>query len=355
MLRRRVLMVSAAYATFAGAAANGWAQVSKEILLERWESNWVAVADLEVTFELRNSGPATGGADGIIPFVVYTLRSNGIQYLSREVIPGRGIVNEASYDPSLHLGWRYNNSGRGHGWISARDQAYAGAPRWLSDLLRPPAWADYNPWGEHVRLSALLKSPTSHLRQALEQVDGRQAAVLDVYGEPQQASGQTLALSVWLDLERNAVPLRWVMYDQLSGLPRHTTLLGEYRSFDGTWLPMVISSTVGAGELAGTMSELRVQTNPDGPAVRLNAGLTPDECTVQFPPGTYVTNDQTEEWFIARGATTPEDAIREVYASGRDAATRETPPPRLHGALWLGTAALAGLLTGATLRLLRAK
>jgi hypothetical protein len=186
---------------------------------------------------------------------------------------------------------------------------------------------------EHMCLSAMLQDSESVVRPDLETVDGRSAAVLDVF-----RSG-ALAASVFLDVERNAVPLEWRMYRLHDGALRDTQRLRDYREYNGAWLPTRLELTWGPGSALSGSQVMTVSVQNGAPAILVNSGLSVEDCTVQFPPGAVVMDESAGTWFLAH--TGDDAALRAVYASAQGSA------PRASLAHW-STVLIGAMLAAAT-------
>lgn len=317
------------------------AEVTKESLKNAFDQNWGFIQDLEIRLEQTTAGTGTNGEEPI-PFQSALLRSDGMHVLAREERPAGGIVLEQSYDFATSEGMRLDSApalGRPHGYIHTDDScATMLGVQWLTDLLRAPG-VDVDQvarYGEYANLSGLLSSPNSRLRSETEIVNGRTAAVLDVFRE---AGSARPWFTVWLDLERNSVPLQWTLLNDLTGDIRFACRFSEYAEFDGAWLPLTVERYMGPGfPNSGLIAQRRVNMDDGVAQIHVNQGLTPADCTVQFPSGTLVMDVSGGEFYIAR-AERSLIPMQEAFAAARKA----LPIARRHdpASSWLGPSALA--------------
>jgi hypothetical protein len=289
------------------------ADVGKSDLLEIWETNWANVWALEVAFEHVNEGSLDG--EEPLPHVDYVYRWRDGQYWSRMTRPDE-ISDEVSFDYALHEGRRYHSTRVG--WVSSRDYGPGGAA-WAYHMLRPP-WVGTNPTPDPLSdLSAMLSDEHSRLRSQYENVDGRLAAVLDLYQPRPEGvegpddlwgeDGERVVTTVWLDIERG-VPLKWVRCDAAGGRISATVELKEYLQIDGAWLPTRIET-----DFAGGLYAVQAVLHDDDGQLRLsvNPTLGPDDCTVQFPNRTTVINEDTGElWISAAPGGTLAETMRNI-------------------------------------------
>jgi len=319
---------------------------SKQALRTAWEAQWARISDLEVVCTLTNQSPGGALPTGMIRALSWTLRWDGRRYWWREAQPGSTLAAAVSIDTQTRERrlLYYFDDGSPRGEIRTLAGQYLGATLWLVEMLRPP---EGHPATDS--LSDLLAAPDSvtSLRPATELVDDRQAAVLDVFGAAgSDAEGQVVR-TIWLDVERNAVPLKQQWYG-LDGSVRFTTYLRGYvEAAEGVWLPTRIESLDGFRH-RGVTRVLRVAVDSDGrPQIRINTGLTADDCTVQFPPGTVVVNADTGSSYVAVADELPaQELLFRLYAAGAGDARRFNQDVPVGWWLALAAAVASGGLFG---------
>jgi len=317
------------------------AQESKSDLLGAWESNWAAVYDLEVAFDHLAMGPPVD-EHGVVPKTEHLFRwSEGLCY-TRWTRVGVSTV-ESSFDSALHQSRRLYDPGR-FGYVSTMEN-----------------YAPGSIWGEHLLhsfgaqrcllsdLSAMLRSDKSRLRLAREEVRGRSAAVLDVRGE-----WEGPVTTVWLDVERASVPLKWVRLRE-DGSVDATVELMDYVQIDGVWLPKRIEvgcakDYVADSRSAGGLFVQQVREGEDGqPWIKVNSGLTAEQCSVNFPNGVSVIEVDTQKVYIVKNETlVPVMSVADQIAPIDD--SQQAP---YAGTPWLVVALLVGVGAGCALRLLK--
>ncbi len=313
-------------------------------LLESWEFNWGQIQDLEVVFE-ETANAVDSDDGGLIHFQKSLLRCNGTHLLSRVERPAQAITWDQSYDFVAQSGMSLHQApslARPMGWIKLDDP---GAPllglEWLCDLLHAPGLdaPQVARYGDYASLAALLLDPRSSLRPEPEIIDGCSALVLDVFDD---ANPGALWMTVWLDPQRNAVPLQWTLLGG-AGEVRFACRLGDYCEYAGAWLPGRIERWLGSGFPNTGLVAVRQICVADGAAqVRVNAGLTPADCSVQFPVGTVVMDDSNGEGYVAArdGALITMD---EAFARKAEAASEHAGMASAKSRLaWLGLAAALG-------------
>ncbi len=272
-------------------------------LLEAWEDNWGQIQDLEVVFE-ETAYAVNPDEAGLIPYQLALLRWNGTHLRSRVERPAQAITWDQSYDFVTETGMRLHTApglARPMGWINLEDfAASALGLEWLSDQLRAPGLdvAQSSRYGQYASLSVLLQDPLSRLRPEPATVDGRSTWVLDVYSD---TSPSVPWMTVWLDPHRSAMPVQWVLLDS-RGTVRFACRLREYCEYDGIWLPSTIERWLGSGFPATGLIAVRcIREVNSAPQIRLNSGLTPVDCSVEFPPGAVVMDDSDGEGFVVVG------------------------------------------------------
>jgi hypothetical protein len=158
-------------------------------------------------------------------------------------------------------------------------------------------------------LLSLLRTRQSHLRPALEEIDGHQCHVVDLLDE----SSNLPRMTAWIDCERGFLPLRQVYYAQ----PDYDAILMEFRIENaielkqGLWFAVKGRKTVypalkNVPELR-SLSEhvMEVDGWKEGkPALLINQGV-PDsffELWLHVPPGTVVWDKDTgDQWMVKEG------------------------------------------------------
>ena len=312
---------------------------SKQALRAAWQAQWARVHDLEISTTLTNGRTGVTLPGSMIRELAWTLRWDGRRFWWRETQPGSPLAAAISIDTQTRQRRMlyFFDDGRPRGEIRTFSGPYLGATLYLAEMLYPP---EGRPAAD--ALSDLLAAPDTHtaLRPATELVDDRQAAVLDVFGPPDSNLAGQVIRTIWLDVQRNAVPLmqQWYAPD---GRVRFTTRLRNYvEAAPGVWLPTRIES-LDAFRHVGVLRVLQVARDADGrPLIRVNSGLTAEDCTVQFPPGTLVTNADTGDWYVATApdATQPE-VLDRVYAMGQQHRQRFKRSTVLSFSSWAALAA----------------
>jgi hypothetical protein len=132
--------------------------------------------------------------------------------------------------------------------------------------------------------------------------------------------------------------------------------LTDYIQVEAVWLPKRIEVSFAdqySGDPRGAGGQLvqQVLETPDAhPWIKVDSALGSDACTVSFPPGTTVINEDTHEVWLAR-ADTMSPMTDQVCWVGGDQPTKR---PNTARAWALGTFAL-GLAGGCALRLLKGR
>ncbi len=311
---------------------------SKSELLAAWESQWQRVQDMEVSFTWLNHRADPSAPGGPIPELSVTFRWDGTRWWWAGKTPDFPRTGELSYDPvtrQQRILYYLNENDRPRGEIRTTDQGYPAGLVYLGRLMRP-VWTA----GNNTALSELLSSSDSVVRDQTEWVDGRETAVVDLYGPKGSLVEGQVYRTVWLDIERNAVPLKVEWYG-IDGRVEWTVLLRDYVQVSGVWLPMRVLTFDGGIYGPGASSELIVGRNASGePEIAINSGLTADDCTVQYPPGTLVTNADSGEWYVATASDAPRpEVLDRIYAVGQRHRQRWSLSTALSFRWWLALAA----------------
>ncbi|MCG3129169.1 MAG: hypothetical protein CHACPFDD_04079 [Phycisphaerae bacterium] len=273
-----------------------------------WESNWAGLSDIEVAFDHEwNTSSATTAYS-----FVYRWADHAIFWDSTETGTARGQL--VSFDSVKGTGRRWIKNGSV--MSGSRNYVAGGGTDWSLTLLRNPYHPDSPNHWKHTDLGALLAHSKSVVRPEGEVVDGRDATVVDVidlYDSPDFPN--SLTMTVWLDAERNAVPLLWTYYPR-PGAGGITGRLSDYVQVGGRWFPLRAQLLHGIGPNAGVSSEMRVKVVAGAPSIRVNQGLSAADVAVAIPPRAPVVNEDTGELYVASGPRSTRDVLADAFDAG---------------------------------------
>jgi hypothetical protein len=287
---------------------------SKAELLDRWERNWAGVSRLEVCFDRDWSLGEI--RQGQVPYISYRFRCEPEVAVWWQSQWGEGNGVTASYECSTAES-RMRSAQKSLWRSSLKNYARDGGTDWMLSMLRSPYPSSDSEYYLSMDLSGLLRNSNASIRPALENVEGRAAAVLD-YVDP--AEGGPGSMTVWLDVdvERNAVPLRWQSCPQASGGPLTQVDLYDFGEVDGAWFSTRMRMAFG-GALAGDLSELRAYpcAGSDEP-IQIQAMPAPP-LTIQFYKHAPVVDEDTGGIYVAAKPKDAADAMGMMVAAGKEA------------------------------------
>ncbi len=318
---------------------------SLQELLASCQANWQGVQDLEVVYESASTGPV----DGLVPLTETTFRWAPTRFYGCMIRPG-GLPKQISFDyeaPEGRVRYPASNS-RGTNLYDA------GAASWMANQLRPPDPVGSTAWHWTFDLEGILQHDETTVRPETDVIDGRVAAVVDAHesGVP--------ALTVWLDIERSAVPLKWVRYGG-DGQPFTSAELSDYLHVDGlAWLPLHIVYSWMSGSMSGVVTSQSVLPDDAGaPQIKLNSGLGPEDLIVHFPNNTIIFDQDTGQLTQLVASAAPAELSRALAdAVEKHQCTRGRVPVQARASFRV-TGTMAAVLSisllafGAALRLWR--